>query len=207
MILTKNFDFPRILMQKHPINWCIKMTILRNLTFQEFWCQMTKKKMNLTCFWAISEVFWFEPILSMPSKNITPRWALDRSKSALRYNFDITELIVSLFSSHPDINSTRLPRRSCNFRGGGRTLELFLPFDDFSVRAQRSETALRNSPGDFWVSGLQEKNVKIKNNFLAGNLKKNVAPTAKHLVFCYHNCSDLLWEKICSRDWEKLWDH
>ena len=155
---------------------------------------MTRKN-NLTCFWAISEVFWFEPILSMPSKNITPRWALDKSKSALRYNFDITELIVSLFSSHPDINSTRLPRRSCNFRGGGRTLELFLPFDDFSVRAQRSETALRNSPGDFWVSGLQEKNVKIKNNFLAGNLKKNVAPTAKHLVFCYHNCSDLLWEK------------
>ena len=121
---------------------------------------MTRKN-NLTCFWAISEVFWFEPILSMPSKNITPRWALDRSKSALRYNFDITELIVSLFSSHPDINSTRLPRRSCNFRGGGRTLELFLPFNDFSVRAQRSETALRNSPGDFWASGLQEKNLRI----------------------------------------------
>ena len=116
------------------------------------------QKNNLTCFWAISEVFWFEPILSMPSKKITPRWALDKSKSALRYNFDITELIVSLFSSHPDINSIRLPRRFSNGRAGGRTFELFLPFNDFSaVRAQRSETALRNN-GDFWASGLKQKN-------------------------------------------------
>ena len=24
------------------------------------------------------------------------------------------------------------------------------------------------------------------------------------MVFCYQNCSDLLWEKNCSSDWEKL---
>ena len=24
------------------------------------------------------------------------------------------------------------------------------------------------------------------------------------MVFCYQNCSDLLWEKTCSIDWEKL---
>ena len=24
------------------------------------------------------------------------------------------------------------------------------------------------------------------------------------LVFCYQNCSDPLWEKNCSSDWEKL---
>ena len=151
---------------------------------------MTRKN-NLTCFWAISEVFWFEPILSMPSKKITPRWALDKSKSALRYNFDITELIVSLFSSHPDINSTRLPRRSCNFRGGGSTLELFLPFNDFSVRAQRSETALRNSPGDFWASGLQEKKISEKmlklNMNLAGNLKKRGAGGRTYKLFLPFN--------------------
>ena len=23
------------------------------------------------------------------------------------------------------------------------------------------------------------------------------------MVFCYQNCSDLLWEKTCSSDWEK----
>ena len=25
-----------------------------------------------------------------------------------------------------------------------------------------------------------------------------------HMVFCYQNCSDLLWKKKCSSDWEKL---
>ena len=25
----------------------------------------------------------------------------------------------------------------------------------------------------------------------------------KEMVFCYQNCSDLLWEKSCSSDWEK----
>ena len=24
------------------------------------------------------------------------------------------------------------------------------------------------------------------------------------MVFCYQNCSDLLWEKNCSSDWETL---
>ena len=24
------------------------------------------------------------------------------------------------------------------------------------------------------------------------------------MVFCYQNCSDLLWEKTCSSDWEKI---
>ena len=26
----------------------------------------------------------------------------------------------------------------------------------------------------------------------------------KGLVFCFQNCSDILWEKNCSSDWEKL---
>ena len=38
---------------------------------------------------------------------------------------------------------------------------------------------------------------------------KNVTPLQllkkfMKLVFCYQNCSDLLWEKIVSSDWEKL---
>ena len=28
--------------------------------------------------------------------------------------------------------------------------------------------------------------------------------TVSEMVFCYQNCSDLLWEKICSSDQEKL---
>ena len=32
--------------------------------------------------------------------------------------------------------------------------------------------------------------------------------TSGKMVFCYQNCSDLLWEKNCSSDREKLfWDH
>ena len=26
----------------------------------------------------------------------------------------------------------------------------------------------------------------------------------EEMLFCYQNCSDLLWEKNCSSDWEKL---
>ena len=62
------------------------------------------------------------------------------------------------------------------------------------------------------------------------NKKIDICPLQKHLVihiahkkdtlgmvFCYQNCSDLLWEKKCSDDREKLlkfeaesqefWDH
>ena len=29
-------------------------------------------------------------------------------------------------------------------------------------------------------------------------------PLMEGTVFCYQNCSDLLWKKSCSSDWEKL---
>ena len=33
---------------------------------------------------------------------------------------------------------------------------------------------------------------------------KKVEKTPKEMVFCYHNCSDLLWEKNCDSDRKKL---
>ena len=41
----------------------------------------------------------------------------------------------------------------------------------------------------------------------SGNLfleKKNIFFKNFEMIFCYQNCSDLLWEKNCSSDLEKL---
>ena len=108
------------------------------------------RKIILTCCWAYSEMLAFCPILSMPSRNIMPRWALARSNSDLRYNLAITELMVSLLSLQPSMRRVRLPR-----------LELMELLDE--MLDVRLWNMLRN--GGLWISGLKWNIQWIEYNF------------------------------------------
>ena len=108
------------------------------------------RRIILTCCWAYSEIFAFCPILSMPSRNIMPRWALARSNSDLRYNLAITELMVSLLSLQPSMRRVRLPR-----------LELMELLDE--MLDVRLWNMLRN--GGLWISGLKWNIQWIEYNF------------------------------------------
>ena len=58
---------------------------------------------------------------------------------------------------------------------------------------------------------------KLRGKFFSNFMKEKIVSNKLATVFCYQNCSGLLWEKKCSIDREKLlkfeaegqeiWDH
>ena len=57
----------------------------------------------------------------------------------------------------------------------------------------QSRRVLKEPTANSWPSGDQDMAVTGHLFFLC-----------HEMVFCYQNCSDLLWEKKCPSDWEKL---
>ena len=74
-----------------------------------------------------------------------------------------------------------------------------------------NDIALIHLFGDIWI--MEERRIK-------GNLKKFKETHSWSMVFCYQNCSDLLWEKIVlvieknfwisrlkAENLQKFWNH
>ena len=72
------------------------------------------------------------------------------------------------------------------------------------------EEFAENDLRQVWIRGKPDENgyFKISNpdskKFLTGAYENGLTIEGEEMVFCYQNCSDLLWEKNCSSDWEKL---